>query len=60
VRTFIALLRDDNGASLVEYAMIAAAVALPLLALGAAIATNAAGQLTTTTSNLQKLGTNPP
>jgi Flp pilus assembly pilin Flp len=60
VRTFIALLRDDNGASLVEYAMIAAAVALPLLALGAAIATHAAGQLTTTTGNLQKLGTNPP
>ncbi len=40
--------------------MIAAAVALPLLALGAAIAANAAGQLTTTTGNLQKLGTNPP
>jgi len=60
VRTFIALLRDDNGASLVEYAMIAAAVALPLLALGAAIAANASGQLTTTTGNLQKLGTNPP
>lgn len=60
MRNFIALLRDDNGASLVEYAMIAAAVALPLLALGAAIAANAAGQLTTATGNLQRLGTNPP
>lgn len=53
-------MRDDDGASLVEYAMIAAAVALPLLALGAAIASTAAGQLTNTTGNLQKLGTNPP
>ncbi len=60
MRDFIALLRDDSGASLVEYAMIAAAVALPLLMLGAAIATSAATQLTTTTNNLQKLGTNPP
>ena len=60
MRNFIALLRDDGGASLVEYAMIAAAVALPLLMLGAAIATSAATQLTTTTNNLQKLGTNPP
>jgi Flp pilus assembly pilin Flp len=60
VRSLIALLRDDSGASLVEYAMIAAAVALPLLALGAAIASTAAGQLTNTTGNLQKLGTNPP
>ena len=59
MRNFIALLRDDNGASLVEYAMIAAAVALPLLALGAAIATTAATQLTTTTSHMQQLGTNP-
>lgn len=60
MRQFIALLRDDGGASLVEYAMIAAAVALPLLILGAAIASTASHQLTTTTGNLQNLGTNPP
>ncbi len=60
MQNFIALLRDDSGASLVEYAMVAALIALPMLALGAAIATTAATQLTTTTGGLQKLGTNPP
>ncbi len=57
---FVALLRDDTGAALVEYAVIAEAVALPLLAIGAAITSTAATQLTTMTGNLQHLGTNPP
>ena len=40
--------------------MIAALIALPMLAIGAAIAATAATQLTTTTGGLQHLGTNPP
>ena len=51
---------DETGASLVEYGMIAALIALPMLAIGAAIAATAATQLTTTTGGLQHLGTNPP
>ncbi len=58
--TLIALLRDENGASLVEYAMVAALIALPMLALAVAIAATASAQLTTTTGGLQKIGTNPP
>ena len=53
-------MRDDNGASLVEYAMVAALIALPMLALAVAIAATASTQLTTTTGGLQKMGTNPP
>jgi len=60
MQQFLALLRDEDGASLVEYAMVAALIALPMLAIGAAIAATAATQLTTTTGGLQHMGTNPP
>jgi len=60
MRQFIALLRDESGASMVEYAVVAALIALPMLAIGAAIAATAATQLTTTTGGLQHMGTNPP
>lgn len=60
MRHFIGLLCDDSGASIVEYAVVAALIALPMLAIGAAIAATAATQLTTTTGGLQHMGTNPP
>jgi Flp pilus assembly pilin Flp len=60
VRDFIALLRDDAGASLAEYGIIAAALALPMIAIAAVIVTTAGNQLASTTSHMQTLGQTPP
>jgi Flp pilus assembly pilin Flp len=60
VRSLIALLRDDTGASLAEYAIIAIALAVPMFAIAALIATTAGNQLNSTSSHMQTLGQTPP
>lgn len=57
---FMALLHDDAGNALVEYAIVAAGIALPLIGIGYAIATSAGNGLFHTTSGLSNLGTTPP
>jgi Flp pilus assembly pilin Flp len=54
------LFRDDDGGSMVEYAVIAALFALPLLGALGAISATAGGVLQTTGSNLTTLAVNPP
>lgn len=60
MRELIALLRDDTGASLVEYGIIAAALAVPMIAIAAVIVTTAGNQLTSTATHMQTLGQTPP
>lgn len=60
MRAFFALLRDDTGASLAEYAIIAVALAIPMFAIAAILATTAGNQLSSTSSHLQSLGQTPP
>lgn len=54
------LFRDDDGASLVEYAVIAFLFALPLLGALGALAGTAGGVLQTTGNNLTAIAVNPP
>jgi Flp pilus assembly pilin Flp len=60
VRSLVALLRDDSGATIVEYAVIAVALALPMIVIGAVIATTAGNQLSSTSTHMQTLGQTPP
>lgn len=55
-----ALLRDDSGNAMVEYAIVAAGIALPLIGIGFAIASSAGGGLGHTTNGLSNLGMTPP
>lgn len=52
------LLRDESGASMVEYAIVASALVLPLIAIFIAIETNAGSVLSTTGTNLTAIGQN--
>ena len=54
------LYRDENAATLVEYAIIAAALALPTLVVGIALLQTLYNLLTNTGTNLTNLGQNPP
>lgn len=60
MRALCALLRDDAGASLAEYGIIAAALALPMIAIAAVIVTTAGNQLSSTATHMQTLGQTPP
>lgn len=60
MRAFIAMLKDDAGNAIVEYAIVAAAIALPLLGIGYAIANNGGIQLGNMTNGLSNLGITPP
>lgn len=57
---FQMLANDDAGNAMVEYAIVAAAIALPLLGLGYAIASSGGSGLSTMTTNLSNLGVSPP
>lgn len=54
------VLSDDAGNALVEYAIVAAAIALPLLGIGYLIANNGGNNVSNMTQNLSQLGTTPP
>jgi Flp pilus assembly pilin Flp len=60
MRALIAMLRDDAGNALVEYAIVAAGIALPLIGIGYAITHSAGSGLSHTTSGLSNLGMTPP
>ena len=55
-----AMLRDERGATLAEYGMIAAGIAVPFICIALAILATASGTLGNTTTGLQALGANPP
>jgi Flp pilus assembly pilin Flp len=54
------LVDDDAGNALVEYAVVAAAIAVPLLCIGYAIAQSSGTNLSTMTTNMSNLGITPP
>jgi Flp pilus assembly pilin Flp len=60
VRSLLAMLRDDAGNAMVEYAIVAAGIALPLIGIAYAIASSAGGGLGHATNSLSNLGTTPP
>lgn len=60
MRALMAMLRDDAGNAIAEYAIVAAAVALPLIGIGYAIANNGGVKLGNTTQGLSNLGITPP
>lgn len=60
MRGLLAMLRDDSGNAMVEYAIVAAGIALPLIGIGYAIASSAGSGLGHTTTGLSNLGTTPP
>lgn len=55
-----AMMRDDSGAALAEYAIIAVGLAVPLMAIVSAIISTAGTTLVNTTGGLQVIGANPP
>ena len=55
-----AMLADDAGATLVEYAVVTAALALAMAGVLAAIAAQCGVQLGATSSGMPSLGTTPP
>lgn len=59
-RLLLRILRDDEGASMAEYAVIAALFAVPLLGVLGALAGTAGGVLQTTGNNLTAIAVNPP
>jgi Flp pilus assembly pilin Flp len=60
MRALLAMLHDDAGNAMVEYAIVAAGIALPLIGIGYAIATSAGGSVGQTTNGLSHLGIAPP
>ena len=51
---------DDAGAAMVEYAIVAAAVAVPIIGVAVAIATGAGSALNTTSAGIQNYNQSPP
>lgn len=60
MRALLAMLRDDTGNALVEYAIVAAGIALPLIGIGYAISQSAGSGVSHATSGLSQLGMTPP
>lgn len=54
------LAADDAGNAMVEYAIVAAAIAVPLLGIGYAIASSGGTGVQNMTQNLSNLGMSPP
>ena len=52
-------LRDDSGAAMAEYAIVAAAITLPIIAVAFLIANGCGTALSNTGTNLTALGLNP-
>jgi Flp pilus assembly pilin Flp len=60
MKCIIALLGDDSGAALVEYALVSALLSAAMIAALAAIAAECATRLSVTSGGMTTLGTNPP
>jgi len=60
VNAFVRLLGDDSGATLVEYAVVGATLAVAMIAALGAIVAQCGARLTSTSTNLTSLGVNPP
>lgn len=60
IRALRCMLADDGGATLAEYGIIAALLAVPLIVAATAIIGTAASTLSSTTSGMQTIGANPP
>jgi Flp pilus assembly pilin Flp len=60
VNAFTRLLADDGGATMVEYAVIAAVLSVAMISALAAIATECKTRLSATSANMTALGTTPP
>lgn len=60
LRAMLAMLRDESANALVEYAIVAAGIALPLIGIGYAIAQHSGSSLSTMTGNMSNLGISPP
>ena len=54
------MLADESAATIVEYAIVAAAFAVAMVAALAAIASECSSRLTATGTQLPALGTSPP
>jgi Flp pilus assembly pilin Flp len=54
------LVDDERGATVIEYALVAAVFALGMLTVLSLIQTETGSQLTTTQNNLQQFELNPP
>lgn len=55
-----AMLVDESGATLAEYGMVAAGLAVPFIVAALAIVSAASGTLGSTTAGMQTVGVNPP
>ena len=55
-----AMLADDGAAALVEYAIVAAALTVPLVGIASEVASAAGNTLTGTAAGMQAVGANPP
>lgn len=60
LRAFRAMMIDETGAAMVEYAVVAAAIAVPIIAVTVAIATGAGNALNTTSNGIQSFNQSPP
>lgn len=54
------MLLDEEGTAVAEYGMIAAGIAVPFIVAAFAILNTAGSTLSTTTTGMQAIGTNPP
>lgn len=60
IAAFRRMLADDQGATLAEYGMVAAGLAVPFIVAALAIVATASGTLSATTAGMQTVGVNPP
>jgi pilus assembly protein Flp/PilA len=60
VTSFVRLMADESGATLVEYAVISAVLSVAMIGALTAIASECTTRLSATSSNMTALGTTPP
>lgn len=60
IAAFRRMLADEQGATLAEYGMVAAGLAVPFIVAALAIMGTASGTLSATTAGMQTVGVNPP
>jgi Flp pilus assembly pilin Flp len=60
LRSARAMLADDGGTAMLEYAIVAAAISVPLIGIATAITGSAGTAMTAMTSGMSTVGANPP